>query len=199
LSVGAVDAHESIAITCAIAKIRRSHRVYTVVIVAREGGEELGGKMHQLLLHWGYLALFVMCIVSSAGIPLGTEFAIGYGGALASGRLMHDVHLQLPLVILVATLGEVCGSLLSYGIGRYGGRELVDRFGKYLLVTKYDLDRAERFFARHGGPTVVFGRLIPVIRSFVSLGPGLADVTVLMRRIAAVHSERTIARRDQSL
>jgi membrane protein DedA with SNARE-associated domain len=135
--------------------------------------------MHQLLLHWGYLALFVMCVISSAGIPLGTEFAIGYGGALSSGRLIHHVHLQLPLVIAVATLGELCGSLLGYAVGRFGGREFVERFGKYLLVTRSDLDRAEHFFARHGGPIVVFGRLIPVIRSFVSFGPGIAEMPVV--------------------
>jgi membrane protein DedA with SNARE-associated domain len=82
------------------------------------------------------------------------------------------------LVILIATLGELCGSLLAFGIGRYGGREIVDRYGKYLLVTTADVDRAEQFFARHGAPVVVFGRLVPVIRSFVSFGPGLARMSI---------------------
>lgn len=132
--------------------------------------------MHQFLSQWGYLALFSLCIISSAGIPLGTEFAIGFAGALSTARLVHHVHLQLPLVIAVATLGEVIGSILAYGIGRFGGRSLVDRFGKYVLITRSDLDRAERFFALHGGPIVLFCRFVPVIRSFVSFGPGLAEM-----------------------
>jgi membrane protein DedA with SNARE-associated domain len=134
--------------------------------------------MHQLVSHWGYLALFGMCVISAAGIPLGTEFAIGYAGALSTGRLALHIHLHLPIVIAVATVGELCGSLLGYGIGRYGGRELVRRFGKYVLITGADLDRAERFFRRHGAPVVLFGRLIPVVRSFVSIGPGIAEMPV---------------------
>lgn len=134
--------------------------------------------MHQLVGHWGYLALFLMCIVSSAGIPLGTEFAIAFAGALASGRLVQHIHLQLPLVILIATVGELCGSLLGYGIGRYCGREVVERFGKYVLIRRSDVDRASRFFATHGTPIVIFGRLVPVVRSFVSLGPGLVQMPV---------------------
>ncbi len=61
-----------------------------------------GGQMHQLLSQWGYLALFGVCVLSSAGIPIGAEFAIGYAGAVSSGRLSLHIHLQLPVVIWVA-------------------------------------------------------------------------------------------------
>ena len=135
--------------------------------------------MHQLVLQWGYLALAGMCVVSAAGIPLGTEFVIAYGGALASGRLPHHLHLYLPWVIAIATVGELVGSIFGYGIGRYGGRELINRAGRYLLLTRADLDRAEQFFARQGAPVVVVGRLVPGIRSFVSFGPGLAKMPLL--------------------
>src|SRR6185437_9769776 len=87
----------------------------------------------------------------------------------------HD-HLQLGLVIVVAILGEVAGSTAGYLIGRFGGRPLVDKVGKYILLTHRDLDRAEAWFARRGEPFVFFGRLIPLLRSFVSLAAGLGEM-----------------------
>ena len=136
--------------------------------------------MEHFLATWGYLALFAATLISSMGLPIGSEIAIGYGGALASGQLTTDSHdqLHLPLVILVAVAGEVVGSLLGYAIGRFGGRPLVDRVGKYVLLTHKDLDRAEAWFARRGEPVVLFGRLIPLLRSFVSLAAGLGEMAM---------------------
>src|SRR5271165_4757885 len=101
--------------------------------------------MEHFLNTWGYLALFGATFISSMGLPVGSEIAIGYGGALASGQLASsgsEHHLSLVWVIVVAALGEVCGSLAGYAIGYFGGRPLVDRYGKYLLLTHKDLDRA---------------------------------------------------------
>jgi len=136
--------------------------------------------MEHLLVTWGYLALFVSTFVSSMGIPVGSEIAIAYGGALASGQLTvsaHD-HLNLVLVILVALAGEVIGSSAGYAIGYFGGRPLVDRVGKYVLLTHKDLDRAERWFDGRGESVVLIGRLIPLVRSFISLAAGLAEMTM---------------------
>ncbi len=136
--------------------------------------------MEHFLATWGYLAIFVACLISSMGLPIGSEIAIGYGGALASGQLTTDAHdqLHLPLVILVAVAGELVGSVFGYAIGRFGGRPLVDRVGKYVLLTHKDLDRAEAWFARRGEPVVLFGRLIPLLRSFVSLAAGLGEMAM---------------------
>jgi len=135
--------------------------------------------MENFLVHWGYLAIFVATFVSSMGIPVGSEIAIGYGGALASGQITtsgHD-HLSLGLVIVVATVGEVLGSTVGYAIGYFGGRPLVDRVGKYVLLTHKDLDRAEAWFDGRGEWVVLFGRFIPLVRSFISLAAGLAEMT----------------------
>ncbi len=134
--------------------------------------------MEGFLNHWGYLALFAATLISSLGIPVGSEIAIGYAGALASGQLTTGHHLSLAVVILVATVGEVVGSLCGYAIGRFGGRPLVDRVGKYVLLTHRDLDRAEAWFARRGEPFVLFGRFIPLLRSFVSLAAGLGEMAI---------------------
>ena len=134
--------------------------------------------MEHFLATWGYLALFVATFISAMALPIGAEIAIGYAGALASGELTttgHD-HLQLGLVIAVATAGEVVGSMAGYLIGRFGGRPLVDKVGRYILLTHKDLDRAEAWFARRGEPFVLFGRFVPLLRSFVSLAAGLGEM-----------------------
>lgn len=136
--------------------------------------------MEHFLETWGYLAVFVLAFVSAMGIPVGAELAIIYGGVLASGQIPHEAHhLVLGWVIVVATLAELCGSLAGYSIGMYGGRPLVDRFGRYVLLTHRDLDRAEAWFDRHGEPLVLFGRFIPLLRSFVSFAAGLGEMAIV--------------------
>jgi membrane protein DedA with SNARE-associated domain len=137
--------------------------------------------MTNFLYSHTYLAIFGLSLISSLGIPVGAELAIIGGGALASGQILmsgstHHFHLSLVAVILVATAGEVIGSLGGYLVGMYGGRPLVDKVGKYLLLTHKDLDRAEQWFARRGEPLVLFGRFVPLLRSFVSLAAGLGEM-----------------------
>ena len=136
-----------------------------------------GGMMEHFLETWGYVGIFVLSFISSMGLPVGAELAIIYGGVLASGQIPNEPHhLNLVVVIVLATLGEVLGSSAGYLIGFYGGRRLVDRFGRYVLLTHRDLDRAEAWFARHGEPLVLFGRFIPLLRSFVSFAAGLGEM-----------------------
>jgi membrane protein DedA with SNARE-associated domain len=135
--------------------------------------------MEHFLETWGYVAIFALSFISSMGLPVGSELAIIYGGVLASGQIPNEPHhLNVIVVIIVATLAEILGSLAGYLIGDRGGRPLVDRFGKYVLLTHKDLDRAESWFARHGEPLVLFGRFIPLLRSFVSFAAGLGEMAI---------------------
>jgi membrane protein DedA with SNARE-associated domain len=135
--------------------------------------------MEHFLENWGYLAVFVLSFISSMGIPVGAEVAIIYGGVLSSSAFSHGPHhLNVIAVIAVAALAEVLGSLAGYLIGYFGGRPLVDRVGKYVLLTHRDLDRAEAWFDRRGEPLVLFGRFIPLLRSFVSFAAGLAEMAI---------------------
>jgi membrane protein DedA with SNARE-associated domain len=135
--------------------------------------------MEHFLETWGYLAVFLLSFTSCMGLPVGAEVAIIYGGVLASGQIPHEPHhLNLFAVIAVAAVGEVLGSLAGYLIGARGGRPLVDRVGKFVLLTNKDLDRAEAWFSKHGEPVVLFGRLIPLLRSFVSLAAGLGEMAI---------------------
>jgi len=131
------------------------------------------------LVSAGYAAVFVLSFISSMGLPVGSELAILGGGALATGKVTGQGEpLSLAVVIILATLGELLGSAAGYAIGRYGGRPLVDRVGKYVLLTHKDLDRAEAWFARRGEPVVFFGRFIPLLRSFVSFAAGLGEMAI---------------------
>jgi membrane protein DedA with SNARE-associated domain len=135
--------------------------------------------VEEFLKSAGYGAIFALSFISAMGLPVGAEVALIFGGVLASGQVPGEGKpLHLAVVIIVATVGELLGSLAGYGIGRYGGRALVDRVGRYVLLTHRDLDRAEAWFARRGEPVVLFGRFIPLLRSFVSFAAGLGEMAL---------------------
>jgi membrane protein DedA with SNARE-associated domain len=135
--------------------------------------------VEHFLESWGYLAVFVLSLISSTGIPVGAEAAVIFGGVLSSGQVSGEIHpLNLVLVIVAAMAAEVVGSYVGYFIGARGGRPLVDRLGKYVLLTHRDLDRAEAWFGRRGDALVLVGRFIPLLRSFVSLAAGLGEMAI---------------------
>ncbi len=130
--------------------------------------------MEHLLTSWGYVALVLFTIAEAACIPIPSEVTLGFAGYLAStGKL------ELAGVIVLAVAGELAGSFIAYAVGRTGGRALVDRLGRYVLLTKSDVDRAERWFGRFGEPTVLVARILPVVRTFVSLPAGVAEMNVV--------------------
>jgi membrane protein DedA with SNARE-associated domain len=137
--------------------------------------------MQHLLSSWGYLALVLLTFAEAACVPIPSEVTLGYAGYLAStGRL------EIALVIVLATLGEFAGSFVGWSIGRFGGRPLVDKLGRYVLLTNSDLDRAERWFRKRGEPAVFFGRILPVVRTFVSIPAGMAEMSLVRFGVATL-------------
>lgn len=122
----------------------------------------------------GYAAVFVLCALQSCCFPTSSELTLGFAGVLAA-----QGKLNLAVVIVVAVLGEVVGAYAAWVIGRFGGRAVVDRFGKYVLLSHRDLDRAEAWYQRHQRFGVLGSRLLPVIRNFVALPAGIAEVPLL--------------------
>jgi membrane protein DedA with SNARE-associated domain len=122
----------------------------------------------------GYLAIFVLSVLQSCCVPTSSELTLGFAGYLA-----YKHQLSLPGVIAIGALGEVVGAYVAWIIGRTGGRAFVDRYGKYLLLTHADLDRAEDWYHRHGNWGVFVGRLLPVIRNFVAVPAGVAEVPLV--------------------
>jgi len=121
------------------------------------------------------VAVFVLMLLESACVPVPSEVTMLFGGALASAAFSGEgQQLDLVLVILAGTAGNLVGSWLAYWAGAVGGRPVFDRFGRYLLVRPHEIDRAHLWFERHGDAAVFFGRLLPVVRTFISLPAGIA-------------------------
>lgn len=130
--------------------------------------------MEHLISSSGYAAVFLLMVAESACIPVPSEVTMLFGGYLAAtGRL------ELALVIALGTIGNVVGSYLAWAVGRTGGRAAWHRFGRFVLVKDEDLARAEAWFERRGEAAVFLGRLLPVIRTFISLPAGMADMAPL--------------------
>ena len=129
--------------------------------------------MQGFISSYGYLAIFILMLAESACIPVPSELTMLFAGALSAGAVA-GAHLNLVLVIAAGVAGNVAGSYLAWGIGAYGGRAAWHRWGRYILLRDDDIDRAERWFGRHGTKAVFFGRLLPVVRTFISLPAGLA-------------------------
>ena len=126
------------------------------------------------IARYGYLAIFVLMLLESACIPIPSEVTMLFGGALVTAPfLAPEQQLEFWLVVLAGTLGNLVGSWLAYWAGYSGGRPLIDRWGRYLLIRPHEVDRAHAWFERHGQAAVFFGRLLPVIRTFISLPAGV--------------------------
>lgn len=121
----------------------------------------------------GYLGIILLMGIESACIPLPSEVIMPFSGYLVSvGRF------QLTWVAVAGALGCNLGSLVAYYVGSWGGRALVEKYGCYVLITRHDLARADRFFARYGDWAVFIARLLPVMRTFIALPAGIARMNV---------------------
>jgi membrane protein DedA with SNARE-associated domain len=126
------------------------------------------------IAQYGLLAIFVLMVLESACIPIPSEVTMLFGGALTTASfLAPEQQLDFWLVVLAGTVGNVVGSWLAYWAGYTGGRPLVDRWGRYLLIRPHEVDRAHDWFERKGQSAVFIGRLLPVIRTFISLPAGV--------------------------
>jgi membrane protein DedA with SNARE-associated domain len=126
-----------------------------------------------LLENHGLLIVFLTMIAESACILIPSEIVVPYGGFLAA-----QGHTHLWMVIAVATAANVVGSAIAYAVGRYGGRTLFLKYGRYVGVRPHHLDKADRWFERRGELTVFFTRVMPGIRTFISLPAGIAKMHV---------------------
>ncbi len=126
----------------------------------------------------GLPGIFVLMALSSACIPIPSEVVMLFAGfAVADpGQSASQHHLTMVGIVLAGVIGSMVGSWIAYGVGRAGRLELLERHGTAVHVTPAQIGRAERWFERHGEPVVLFGRLVPVIRAFVSLPAGVAKM-----------------------
>lgn len=124
--------------------------------------------LNQLLETWGYLAVFIFVAIESTGIPFPGETML-----IAAGVFAGAGHLNIALVIAAAAAGAIVGDNLGYTVGRFGGRPVIARFGKYIRLDEAKLAPAENFFHRHGDKTVFLGRFVSILRTWVAFLAGL--------------------------
>lgn len=117
----------------------------------------------------GYFGIFVLMVLESALIPVPSEIIMPF-----SGFLVWDEKLSWWPVILWGTIGNLVGSIFAYFIGRYGGRAMILKYGKYVLVSSEEIERAEKWFKKYGNFGIFFSRLLPLVRTFISLPAGIA-------------------------
>ena len=130
---------------------------------------------------WGYLAIFVLMVLESACIPIPSEVTMLFGGAAANATFAASLPgnpepLNFLVVGLLGTLGNLVGSWIAYWVGKAGGRPLIERWGRYIFLRPHELDRAEVWFDQHGEAAVFVSRLLPVVRTFISLPAGVAEM-----------------------
>ena len=126
----------------------------------------------------GYVGVMLAMAIESAMIPLPSELILPYAGFLVSDPTQIEPLTgsawNFWIVVVFATIGNTIGSLIAYAIGAYGGRPFLERYGKYLLIRQHEIDLADRFFRDHGNATVFIGRLLPIVRTFISFPAGVA-------------------------
>ena len=120
----------------------------------------------------GYAGIVALMGIESACIPLPSEIILPF-----AGYLVFLGHFNLLLVATAGALGCNLGSVVGYWIGAKGGRPLVERYGKWVLMSRHDLDWMTRFFARYGAITVLLARLMPVVRTFIAFPAGIAKMS----------------------
>ena len=133
----------------------------------------LSGFIVATISKMGYLGVVLLMAIESACIPLPSEIIMPFSGYLVSRGEMN-----LWGVGIAGAVGCVLGSLVAYWIGMYGGRPFIEKYGKYILLSRHDLDIADRWFAKYGEVIVFVSRLLPAIRTFIAFPAGVARMNL---------------------
>jgi membrane protein DedA with SNARE-associated domain len=137
-------------------------------------GAAFSMNVTSLVASSGYAAIFLLSFLQSCCVPTSSELTLGFAGVLAA-----EGKLSLAAVIAVGAAGELIGAYVAWYAGKKLGRGFVDRFGRYVLLSHADLDRAQAWYNRHPQWGVFGSRLLPVIRNFVAVPAGIAEVPPL--------------------
>jgi len=129
----------------------------------------LGQLVEHMISSLGYSGVFIAMAIESACIPLPSEIILPF-----TGYMVFLGHFGFWQATVIATLGNLFGGLVAYYVGVWGGRPFLKRYGRYFLINERELAWTERLFERHGEMTVLVGRMLPIVRTFISLPAGIA-------------------------
>ena len=121
----------------------------------------------------GYLGVWILMALESANIPVPSEIIMPFSGFLTTREVF-----SFWLLVFVGAFGNLAGSLFSYYLGAYGGRKFLEKYGKFLLIHKQDIETAQKWFARYGNSIAFFSRMLPIVRTFISFPAGVARMNV---------------------
>ncbi len=151
------------------------------MLVLASISESLVNETSHLVRDGGLPVIFALMAISSACIPIPSEVVMLFAGFVVAdpGQSSSHHHLTLVGVILIGLLGTMVGSWVSYAVGRGGRLELLERHGGKVHMGPAQIERADRWFQRYGEATVLFGRMVPLLRAFVSLPAGVAKMPIV--------------------
>jgi membrane protein DedA with SNARE-associated domain len=130
---------------------------------------EFAAFLQDIVIRLGYPGVFILVTLESTLVPVPSELVFPFAGYFASQGIF-----SLPVLLAINSVGALLGSLIGYWIGAAGGKPLLLKYGKYLLIRKHDIEKTETWFVNHGKATVFIARLVPVIRHIISLPAGMA-------------------------
>lgn len=133
----------------------------------------LGDLIQTWFRTFGYGGIVLAMAIESCLIPLPSEIIMPVAGSFIVGSAGASLHFNLIGVSIAGSLGCVVGSIIAYWIGATGGRPFIFKFGKYILISRHDFDMADRQFMKYGSAITFFSRLLPVIRTYISLPAGI--------------------------
>ncbi len=128
-------------------------------------------SLEHAIRHYGIAAVFLSMVLESACIPLPSELIMTFAGFEA-----YQGNIGFTAAVFAGVAGNMVGSMLAYYVGSRGGRPLLRRYGKYILFSEKHFTAAERWFARYGAWAVLIARVLPAIRTFISLPAGIANM-----------------------
>ncbi|TCS82046.1 DedA family protein [Pectinatus cerevisiiphilus] len=127
----------------------------------------------EFIATWGYLAIALLMALENACIPIPSELILGFAGYLVSIGQINFAE-----AVVAGIIGGMLGSIVTFYIGYWGGRPFINKYGKYFFMKKSHIDTAQRWFDKYGVKAVFFSRMLPVVRTFISLPAGFAGIDI---------------------
>ena len=135
--------------------------------------ELLSGYITHFISSVGYTGVFILMMLESAALPVPSEVIMSFAGYLAYQGIF-DIY----VLTMVGAIGCTAGSVVSYYVGLKGGRPMIQKYGKYVLINTHHMELAETWFTKYGDSAVFFSRLLPVVRTFISLPAGVGRYSI---------------------
>lgn len=133
--------------------------------------EQFSTLFLDFIASWGYVAIAVLMAGENACIPIPSELVLGF-----AGFLIFSGQMTFAGAFVAGIIGGIIGSVLAYAVGHFGGRKFIDKYGHYIFIKKSHVDIAQKWFDKYGIKAVFFSRMLPVVRTFISLPAGFAHV-----------------------